>query len=46
VNYVFAQVITSLPPPDSGSDLHFHTLDEQLDLLSKVLLNPYFTAVP
>lgn len=31
------KVITSLPPPDSGSDLSFHTLDEQLDLLSKVL---------
>ncbi|KAJ3670649.1 hypothetical protein LUZ60_008075 [Juncus effusus] len=31
------KVITSLPPPDSGSDLSFSTLDEQLDLLSKVL---------
>ncbi|XP_020270223.1 DNA repair helicase XPB1 isoform X2 [Asparagus officinalis] len=31
------KVITSLPPPDSGSELSFHTLQEQLDLLSKVL---------
>lgn len=31
------KVITSLPPPDSGSDLNYDTLDEQLDLLSKVL---------
>ncbi|KAJ0964307.1 hypothetical protein J5N97_029429 [Dioscorea zingiberensis] len=31
------KVITSLPPPDSGPDLSYHSLDEQLDLLSKVL---------
>ncbi|KAG0463183.1 hypothetical protein HPP92_021659 [Vanilla planifolia] len=31
------KVITSLPPPDTGPDLSYHQLDEQLDLLSKVL---------
>ncbi|KAM7252541.1 hypothetical protein ACFE04_024424 [Oxalis oulophora] len=31
------KVITSLPPPDSGSDLSFSTRDEQLGLLAKVL---------
>ncbi|OWM85302.1 hypothetical protein CDL15_Pgr028089 [Punica granatum] len=31
------KVITSLPPPDSGGDLSFHHLDEQLALLGKVL---------
>lgn len=31
------KVITSLPPPDSGADLSYHRLDEQLALLSKVL---------
>ncbi|XP_062218305.1 general transcription and DNA repair factor IIH helicase subunit XPB1-like [Phragmites australis] len=31
------KVITSLPPPDEGPNLSFHTLDEQLDLLGKVL---------
>ncbi|KAJ4806498.1 DNA repair helicase XPB1 [Rhynchospora pubera] len=31
------KVITSLPPPDSGPELSYHSLDEQLDLLSKVL---------
>ncbi|KAL6177286.1 hypothetical protein ACLB2K_048812 [Fragaria x ananassa] len=31
------KVITSLPPPDSGADLSYHRLDEQLQLLSKVL---------
>ncbi|XP_031495189.1 general transcription and DNA repair factor IIH helicase subunit XPB1-like [Nymphaea colorata] len=31
------KVITSLPPPGSGSELGFHRLDEQLALLSKVL---------
>ena len=30
------QVVTSLPPPDEGSNLHFSKLDEQLDLLTKV----------
>uniref|UniRef100_A0A7N0T0A5 DNA 3'-5' helicase n=1 Tax=Kalanchoe fedtschenkoi TaxID=63787 RepID=A0A7N0T0A5_KALFE len=32
------KVITSLPPPDSGADLSFHRLDEQLQLLNKVLV--------
>ncbi|XP_010934928.1 general transcription and DNA repair factor IIH helicase/translocase subunit XPB1 isoform X2 [Elaeis guineensis] len=31
------KIITSLPPPDTGVDLSYHSLDEQLDLLSKVL---------
>ncbi|XP_008788735.2 general transcription and DNA repair factor IIH helicase subunit XPB1 [Phoenix dactylifera] len=31
------KIITSLPPPDSGADLSYHSLDEQLDLLSKLL---------
>ncbi|XP_065858323.1 general transcription and DNA repair factor IIH helicase/translocase subunit XPB1 [Euphorbia lathyris] len=31
------KVITSLPPPDSGPDLSYHHLDEQLSLLAKVL---------
>ncbi|XP_078160898.1 general transcription and DNA repair factor IIH helicase/translocase subunit XPB1-like [Carex rostrata] len=31
------KIITSLPPPDSGPELGFHSLDEQLDLLNKVL---------
>ncbi|XP_042393456.1 general transcription and DNA repair factor IIH helicase subunit XPB1-like isoform X2 [Zingiber officinale] len=31
------KVITSLPPPDSGADLSYHSLDEQIELLSKVL---------
>ncbi|XP_038688445.1 general transcription and DNA repair factor IIH helicase subunit XPB1 isoform X2 [Tripterygium wilfordii] len=31
------KVITSLPPPDSGADLSYHRLDDQLALLSKVL---------
>uniref|UniRef100_A0A2P2JC71 DNA 3'-5' helicase n=1 Tax=Rhizophora mucronata TaxID=61149 RepID=A0A2P2JC71_RHIMU len=31
------KVITSLPPPDSGADLSYHRLDEQLALLAKVL---------
>ncbi|XP_062029090.1 general transcription and DNA repair factor IIH helicase subunit XPB1 [Rosa rugosa] len=31
------KVITSLPPPDSGADLSYHRLDEQLHLLTKVL---------
>ncbi|KAF5930246.1 hypothetical protein HYC85_031119 [Camellia sinensis] len=31
------KVITSLPPPDSGPDLSFHRLDEQIALLGKVL---------
>ncbi|KAH9775431.1 General transcription and DNA repair factor IIH helicase subunit XPB1 [Citrus sinensis] len=31
------KVITSLPPPDSGADLSYHRLDEQLALLGKVL---------
>jgi hypothetical protein len=34
-SYIF-QVITSLPPPEEGPNLSFHTLDEQLDLLGKV----------
>ncbi|XP_044965587.1 uncharacterized protein LOC123425895 [Hordeum vulgare subsp. vulgare] len=35
--YICFQVITSLPPPEEGPNLSFHTLDEQLDLLGKVL---------
>ncbi|KAK2664121.1 hypothetical protein Ddye_002695 [Dipteronia dyeriana] len=31
------KVITSLPPPDTGADLSYHRLDDQLALLSKVL---------
>nr|CAD1836947.1 unnamed protein product [Ananas comosus var. bracteatus] len=31
------KVITSLPPPDTGAELSYYTLDEQLDLLGKVL---------
>lgn len=31
------KVITSLPPPDSGPELSYHRLDDQLALLSKVL---------
>ncbi|XP_066312361.1 general transcription and DNA repair factor IIH helicase/translocase subunit XPB1-like isoform X1 [Miscanthus floridulus] len=31
------QVITSLPPPEEEPNLSFYTLDEQLELLSKVL---------
>ncbi|PKA66278.1 DNA repair helicase XPB1 [Apostasia shenzhenica] len=31
------KVITSLPPPDSGSELSYYHLNEQLDLLNKVL---------
>ncbi|KAK9911400.1 hypothetical protein M0R45_035315 [Rubus argutus] len=31
------KVITSLPPPESGADLSYHRLDDQLALLSKVL---------
>ncbi|XP_057525326.1 general transcription and DNA repair factor IIH helicase subunit XPB1 [Amaranthus tricolor] len=31
------KVITSLPPPDCGAALSYHTLQEQLDLLRKVL---------
>ncbi|XP_038679971.1 general transcription and DNA repair factor IIH helicase subunit XPB1-like isoform X2 [Tripterygium wilfordii] len=31
------KVITSLPPADSGADLSYHRLDDQLALLSKVL---------
>ncbi|PON84542.1 Helicase XPB/Ssl [Trema orientale] len=31
------KVITSLPPPDSGPDLSYHRLEDQLSLLSKVL---------
>ncbi|KAF8027640.1 hypothetical protein BT93_E0523 [Corymbia citriodora subsp. variegata] len=31
------EVIKSLPPSDSGADLSYHRLDEQLALLSKVL---------
>ncbi|KAL6984856.1 hypothetical protein U1Q18_018236 [Sarracenia purpurea var. burkii] len=34
-----AKVITSLPPPDSGADLSYHHLDEQLVLLGKVFLS-------
>jgi hypothetical protein len=30
------QVITSLPPADTGADLSYHKLSDQLDLLSKV----------
>ncbi|KAG9451064.1 hypothetical protein H6P81_011029 [Aristolochia fimbriata] len=31
------KIITSLPPPDSGPELSYHRLDEQLGLLTKVL---------
>ncbi|XP_038679992.1 general transcription and DNA repair factor IIH helicase subunit XPB1-like isoform X1 [Tripterygium wilfordii] len=31
------KVITSLPPADSGADLSYHRLDDQLALLNKVL---------
>ncbi|GMN31998.1 hypothetical protein TIFTF001_003492 [Ficus carica] len=31
------KVITSLPPPDTGADLSYHRLEDQLVLLSKVL---------
>jgi DNA excision repair protein ERCC-3 len=31
------KVITSLPPPEEGPNLSYHTLDEQLDLLGQVL---------
>ncbi|KAG2599935.1 hypothetical protein PVAP13_5KG486200 [Panicum virgatum] len=31
------KVITSLPPPEEGPNLSFYTLDEQLELLGKVL---------
>ncbi|CAH8390785.1 unnamed protein product [Eruca vesicaria subsp. sativa] len=31
------KVITSLPPPDSGSSLSYHSQEEQLSLLAKVL---------
>ncbi|RZC57312.1 hypothetical protein C5167_004620 [Papaver somniferum] len=31
------KIITSLPPADSGSDLSYHTRDDQLQLLGKVL---------
>lgn len=31
------KVITSLPPPDSGAELSYHSLEEQIELLSKVL---------
>ncbi|KAJ4956482.1 hypothetical protein NE237_013265 [Protea cynaroides] len=31
------KIITSLPPPDTGAELNYHRLEEQLGLLSKVL---------
>ncbi|KAH6777555.1 DNA repair helicase XPB1-like protein [Perilla frutescens var. hirtella] len=31
------KVITSLPPPDTGAELSYHRLDDQLALLGKVL---------
>ncbi|CAA6671263.1 unnamed protein product [Spirodela intermedia] len=31
------KIITSLPPPDSGAELSYHRLEDQLDLLNKVL---------
>ncbi|KAL8200922.1 hypothetical protein R6Q57_012261 [Mikania cordata] len=31
------KVITSLPPPDAGSELSYHRLEDQLSLLGKVL---------
>ncbi|BFG31764.1 hypothetical protein CerSpe_180380 [Prunus speciosa] len=31
------KVITGLPPPDSGPELNYHRLDDQLALLTKVL---------
>ena len=30
------QVITSLPPADAGAELSYHSLDEQMSLLTKV----------
>jgi len=36
MKYCTCQVITSLPPPEEGPNLSFYTLDEQLELLSKV----------
>ncbi|KMZ67773.1 hypothetical protein ZOSMA_25G01640 [Zostera marina] len=32
------KIITSLPPPDSGADLSFHSLKDQLDLLNNLLV--------
>lgn len=32
----WVQIITGLPPPDSGPELSYHRLDEQLGLLTKV----------
>ncbi|MCL7038391.1 hypothetical protein MKW94_030913 [Papaver nudicaule] len=31
------KIITSLPPPDSGADLGYHSLDDQLHLLNMIL---------
>ncbi|XP_043716412.1 general transcription and DNA repair factor IIH helicase subunit XPB1 isoform X2 [Telopea speciosissima] len=31
------KIITSLPPPDSGPELNYHRLEDQLQLLGKVL---------
>jgi len=31
------KVITSLPPADAGAELNYHKLDDQMDLLTKVL---------
>lgn len=30
------KVITSLPPADSGPELSYHSLDDQMNLLTKV----------
>lgn len=39
----YSQIITSLPPSDSGPELSYHRLDEQLALLSKVSLLSWLT---
>ncbi|RZC59931.1 hypothetical protein C5167_021689 [Papaver somniferum] len=36
-NFMLPQIITSLPPSDSGADLGYHSRDEQLHLLGKIL---------
>ena len=38
LNFYLWQVITSLPPPDTGADLSYHSLQDQLALLSKVFI--------
>ena len=38
-------MITSLPPPDSGADLSYHRLEDQLALLSKVCIFASFQVI-